>query len=112
MENRLVGPLGLAIRLRVSHGGEPSLAAQAIEIVHEPSGVEFPAITEDDGARNAEAGDDIPPNKPSYFSGGYRGYGLDLYPFDKVVDCHKKVLTLPRSFGERAEDTHTPSGEQ
>jgi len=102
MEDRLVSRLSLAVGLRVSHSAELSLAAQAVEIVCEPTSVDMPAVIKDDGTRDAEVGDDVPPKEPLHFSGGYRGYSLDLYPFDKVVDRHKKVLTLPRSFRERA----------
>jgi len=111
MKDRLVGRLGLAIRLRVSNGGEPSLAAQVTEIVGEFIDVELSAVIEDDGTGNAEASDDVSPNKPSYFSGGYRGYGLDLYPLGEVVHSHKEVLALPHSPGERAEDVCSPSNE-
>ena len=101
MENRLVSRLGLAVGLRVNHSSELSLVGQVAKIV-EPNGIELPTVIEDDGARNAEAGDDVPPNEPSYFSGGYRCYGLSLYPFGKVVGRHKKVLMLPRSFRGRS----------
>ena len=107
MEDRLVGRLGLAVGLRVSNSSELSLAAQVVEIVREPTGVELPAVMKDDGTRDAEAGYDVLPNEPSHFSGGYRGYSLSLYPFGEVVDDHKKVLTLPHSLGERADDIHS-----
>jgi len=112
MEDGLVGCLGLAIGLKVSHSGEPSLAAQVAEIVREPTGVELLAVIKDDGTRDSKASDNVPSNEPSHFSGGYRGYNLDLYPFGKIVDRHKKVLMLPHSFGKTAEDIHSPCGER
>jgi len=87
------------------------LVAQVAEIVRELLGVELLVVITDDGTRDAEIGDDVPPNEPSYFSSGYKGYSLVLYPFGKVVDRYKKILTLHHSFGERAEDIHSPCGE-
>ena len=95
----------------MSHSSEPHLAAQVVEIVLEFTGIELPAIVKNDGANNTEASDNASSNEPSYLSDGYRGYGLGLYPFGEVVNCHKKVLTLPRSLWKRAEDIHTPCGE-
>ena len=112
MEDRFVGRLRLAIGLSVSHSNESSLVAQTAEIVCESTGVELPAVIKDDGPRDAEASDDVFPNEPSHFSSGYRSYGLSLYPFGEVVHRHKKILTLPRSLGERAEDIHSPCGKQ
>ena len=112
MENRLIDRLGLAIGLKVCNSSETSLATQVVEIVHEFTGVELPAIVEIYGARNAQAGDNVSSNKLLYFSSGCRGYSLDPYPFGEVVHLHKKVLTLPCSLGERAEDIHFPCGKQ
>ena len=92
MEDRLISRLGLAVGLRMSHSSEPYLAAQVVEIVRELTSVELPAIIKNNGARNTEAGDNVSPNKPSYFSSGYRGYGFGLYPFGEVVDRNKKAL--------------------
>jgi len=111
MENGFVGHLGLAVGMRVSDSGEPSLAAQVVEIVSESIGVELAAVVEDDGAGNAHTSDDVPPNEPSGLYGGYTGYGLSLFPLCEIVNHHKEVLTLPRILGERAEDIHSPSGE-
>ena len=63
MEDRLVGHFGLAVDLRVRHSSEPSLAAQAAEIVREPTGIELPAVIKDNGTGNA-----VSPNEPSYLS--------------------------------------------
>ena len=104
--------LGLPDGLRANSGGESSLVAQVVETIGELIGVELSTVIEDDGTGDAEVGDDVPPNEPSYFSGGYGGDSLGLYPFDKVVDHNKKILTLPRSFEERAEDIHTLCGER
>ena len=82
------------------------------KIVCELTGVKLPAIIKNDGAMNAEAGDDVSPNKPSHFSGGYRGYGLSLYPFGEVVNRHKNIPALHRSLGERAENIHSPCGKR
>jgi len=112
MENGLIGYLELAVGLRVSHNSETHLAAQVAKRVCEFTGVELPTVIKNDGARNAKVGDNVSPNEPSYFSGGYRGYNLDLYPFGEVVNYHKKVLALPRSLGERAKDIHTPCSER
>jgi len=60
MKDRLVGHLGLAVGLRVSHSGELSLAAQAAEIVCEPTSVKLPPVIKDDGTTDAKAGDDVP----------------------------------------------------
>jgi len=112
MEDRLIGYLGFAVGLRVSHSSELCLEAQVVEIVYELTGVELPAVIKDDGMRDAETGDDVPPNEPSYFNSGYRGYSLNLYLFGKVVDRHKKILTLSRSFEERVEDINALCGER
>ena len=112
MEDRFIGRVSLAVSLRVSYSSEPCLAAQVADIVRELTGVELPAAIKDDRMRDAETGDDVLSNEPSYFKSGYRGYGLGLYPFGKVVDRQKKILTLPRSFGERAEDIHSSCGER
>jgi len=112
MEDRLIGGLSFAVGLGVSHSSEPRLATQVIKIVREFTSVELPAIVKNDGTRDAEAGDGVSPNGLSYLSGGYRGNNLSLYPFGEVVNRHKKVLVLPCSLGERAEDIHTPCGER
>ena len=111
MEDRLIGRLGLAIGPRVSHSPEPHLIAQIGQIVCELAGIKLLVVMKDDGLWDAETGDDVSPNEPSYFSCSYRGYGLGFYSFGEVVDCHKKILTLPRSFGERTEDIHSLCGE-
>jgi len=111
VENRLVGRLSLAVGLRVSNGGEPSLATQIAEVVSEPIGIEVPAIIKDDGTGDAEASNDVLPNELSYFSGGDGGDSLSLNPLGEVVHCYKKILTPPHSFRERAEDIHSPSSE-
>ena len=100
MEDRFIGCLGLAVGLRVCHSSEPSLTTQVAEIVSELIGVELLAVIKNDGTRDVEAGDDVPSNEPSHFSGGYRGYGLSLYPFGEVVDRHKKILTCPVTLGK------------
>ena len=107
MEDRLIGGLGMAVGLRVSHSCELRFTVQVAKIVCEFTGVELPAVIKNDGARNAEVSDNILPNEPSCLSGSYKGYGLGLYPYGEVVNRHKKVLVLPRSLGERAEDIHT-----
>jgi len=70
------------------------------------------AVIKDDGTGDAETIDDVPLNEPAYFGFGYRGNGLGLYPLGKVVDRHKEILTLPSSFGKRAEDIHSPSSKR
>lgn len=112
MEDRLVSRLSLAVGLRMSHSSEPSLAAQVAEIVSKLTRVELSTVIKNDGTRDAEVGDDVPLNEPSHFSGGCRGYGLSLYAFAEVVDRHKKVLTLPYTLRERAEDIHSRCGER
>jgi len=59
MEDRLIGGLGLAIGMRVSHCNEPHLVAQIVAIVREFTGVELPAVVKNDGARNTEASDNV-----------------------------------------------------
>ena len=109
MEDRLVSRLSLVVGLRVTNVDEPSLAAQVVEIVTEPIGVELPVVIKGDGTRYAEASDAVPPNEPSYLSDGYGGYGLGLYPLGEVVHRYKEILALPCSLEERAEDVHSPS---
>jgi len=92
----------LAVGLGVGDNREPGLAPQSAEIVSGLSGVELSAIVENDGARNAEASDDVPPHEPLYFNCSYGGDGFSLYPFSKVVDYHKEILGPPRCFGERS----------
>ena len=111
MEDRLVGRLGLAVGLRVSHSSEPSLAAQVAEIVRELTCVKLLAVVKNDGERNVEASDNVAPNERSNFSSGYGGHDLSLYPFGEVVDCHKKLLALPRSLRKRVEDIPPICGE-
>jgi len=96
----------------VDNGREPSLAPQSAEVVSELSSVELSATVENDGARNAEASDDVPPYEPSYFSRSCGGDGLGFYPLNEVVNSHKKILTLSHCFWQRSEDVHTPSSEQ
>jgi len=79
MENRIVGHLGLAVGLRVSNDGELSLASKVVKIISELIGVKLSAVIENDGTGDAEAGDDVPSNEPSYSSGSYGGYSLGLY---------------------------------
>jgi len=111
MENGFVGRLCLAIGLRVGNGSELGLAPHATEVVSELSGVELFAVVENDGMRNAEASDNVPPYKPSYFGRSYEGDNLDLYRLGEVVNHHKEIFALPRCIGERAKDIHTPSSE-
>jgi len=54
MEDRLVSRFGLAVGLGMSNGGEPSLAAQIVEIVSEPIGIELPVVIKDDGTGTAK----------------------------------------------------------
>jgi len=112
IEDRLVGCLSFAVGVTMSNGGEPSLATQVVEIIDELIGVELSTVVEDGGTGDAEASDGVSPNKPSYFSSGYGGYSLGLYPLGEVVDCHKEVLAMLRSLGERAEDVHSLSSER
>jgi len=75
------------------------------------TGVELPAVVENYGTRDADTSDNVLPNELTYFSGGYGGNTLGLYPFGEVVHCYEEVLTLPHSLGERAEDIHSLCGE-
>ena len=112
IEDRLVSHLSLAVGLRVSNGDEPSFPAQVAKIVSEPIGVKLPAVIKDDGTRDAKASDDVPPNEPSYFIGGYGGYGLIHYPLGEVVHHYKDILALLHSLGERGRDVHSPSSKR
>jgi len=69
------------------------------------------AIIKYDGVADAEASNDVSPNKPSSFSGGDGGDGLGLYPLGELVHYYKRILALPHNFGERAKDIHSPSSE-
>ena len=62
MEDRLIGHLGLAVGLRVSHSREPHLTAEIAQIVRELAGIELPTVIKDDGPWDAEMGDDVSPN--------------------------------------------------
>ena len=112
MEDRLIGGLDLAVGLRVSNSNKLRSAAQVVEMVHKLTGVKLPVVVKNDGARNAEASDNVSSNEPSYPNSGYRGYGLGLYPFCEVVNHYKKVLTLPHSLAKRAEEIHSPCGKR
>jgi len=100
IEDRLVGRLGLAVGLGVSNGSEPSLVAQVAGTVNEPIGVKLYVVIKDNGTRDAEASDDVPPNKPPYFNGGYGGYGLGLYPLTEVIHCYKEIIGWPVALGK------------
>jgi len=111
MEDRLIGRLGLTVGLKVCHRSETRLTNLVAEIVREFTGVKLPTVVKNYGTRNAKACDSVLPNELLYFSGGYGGYGLGLYPFGEVAYRYKKVLVLPYSLGERAEDIHSQCGE-
>ena len=100
MEDRLIGRLGLAVHLRVNHNCEPHLTPRIGQIVRELTGVKLLVVIKNDGARNAEVSDNVAPNEPSHFSDGYRFYDLSLYPFDEIVDRHKKYLRCSIALGK------------
>jgi len=109
MEDGFVGYLCLAVGLGVGNGAELSLAPQDAEVVSELSGIELSAIIENNGARNAEETDDVPPYETSYFGCSYGGDGFGLYPLGEVIDRHKEILALSCCFRKRSKDVHTPS---
>ena len=111
MEDIFISCLGLAVGLGVWHGSEARLAAQVTEVVHEFTSVELSTVIKNYGTRDAEAGDDVPPNELSYFGGGDGGVGFGLYQLGEVVYRYKEILSLPRSLGKRAENIHSPCGE-
>lgn len=67
MEDNFVCSFSLAIRLGISHCGEPCLTAQGAQVVDHLSHIELLTVVEDHYPRNAIAGDDILPNEFSDF---------------------------------------------
>ena len=109
MKEDLVSSFVLAVGLRISNNVELGLAPHDAKVVHDFGTVKFAPVVENHYTKDAEAGDDILPDKLLNFGGGGGGDSFDFYALGKVINRDKKVLVLTRGFGERSKYIYTPS---
>ena len=90
-------------------GGELSLRPHGAKVLDDLRRVELQPVVKDHRSGNAEAGDDIFPNKLLDFCRGNGGDCLSLNPLGKIIHNDKEVFSLTRGLWKGSEYVYSPS---
>ena len=110
-QNCSVRDFDLTIGLGVCDRAKLQLYPIGLIVGFELGVVKLGFVVSDDGLREPEPGDDVPPCEALdlFFRDGCQGFNLD--PLREVVDPDNEEASLPHSWGEGPEEVKTPLGE-
>ena len=108
----LIYNLGLPVPLRVGRSGISVRNSQVIAVTPKGLTIKLKVIVRDEGMRNSESSNDVPPDEFLCIHVPDVGQGLGFDPFGEVVYADHQVSFVSCCFREMAHNIQAPLSEQ